>query len=456
MTTFQTINPATEQPIKQWTIMPQDEVMNIAASVADAGKSWRALSISERAPYFLKLAEVFRQNKQQYAEMMTNEMGKVIKESLAEVEKCAWLCEVLAEQAEQWLKEEIIAADEGKHLITFVPLGVIFMVMPWNYPFWQPFKVGLLPLIAGNTIVLKHAKNVTGCSMLVEDAIKKAGFPDNVFRSVIIDYATSDALIDSDLIAACSLTGSVPSGSSVASRAGKNIKKMVLELGGSDAFIVCADADLDASAKGAVAGRMGNAGQVCIGAKRIIVHKDVVDEFMEKFIQYTEELTMGDPLDPNTQIGPLVDMKALADMEAFTNDAIAKGATIATGGQRYGNKGAFYQPTILSHTNKQMNAVCQEVFGPIAPIIIVDSDDEAIAIANNSEFGLNGSVWTQDITKGEAIARKLDAGGVFINHISASHPLLPLGGIKKSGYGRELGHLAIKEFVNVKAINIYD
>ena len=292
--------------------------------------------------------------------------------------------------------------------------------------------------------------------MLVEDAIRKTGFPENVFRSVIIDYATSGALIDSDCIAACSLTGSVGSGSAVASRAGKNIKKTILELGGSDPFIVCADADLDASAKGAVAGRMGNAGQVCIGAKRIIVHKDIAHVFTKKYIQYTEALKMGDPLDSETQIGPLVDMQALEEMEAFTDDAVAKGAIIETGGTRYGNKGAFYKPTILTQTNNKMNAVSQEVFGPIAPIIVVDSDDEAIAIANSSEFGLNGSVWTKDIVKGEVIARRLDAGGIFINHISASHPLLPLGGIKKSGYGRELGHLAIKEFVNVKVINVYE
>ena len=456
MTTFQTINPATEEVIKEWQFMPLNEAMSIAKSVAEAGKAWKALSINERVPYFINLADVFRENKQKYAEMMTHEMGKVIRESLAEVEKCAWLCEVLAENAEQWLREETVDADGVNHLITFEPLGVVYMIMPWNYPFWQPIKVGLLPLIAGNTLLLKHATNVTGSSMLIEDAIKKAGFPENVFRSIIIDHASSDALIDSNHIAACSLTGSVNSGSKVASRAGQNIKKTVLELGGSDPFIVCSDADLDAAARGAVTGRMGNAGQVCIGAKRIILHKDIANEFTEKFIQYTEELKMGDPLDPETQIGPVVDMKALEDMQAFTKDAVAKGAKVETGGERFGNKGAFYKPTILTQTSKEMNVVMQEVFGPVAPIIIVASDDEAITIANSSEFGLNGSVWTKDLAKGKAIARRLEAGGVFINHISASHPLLPLGGIKKSGYGRELGHTAIKEFVNVKAINVYE
>lgn len=456
MGTFHTINPATGETIREWSYMPLEQALDIAAQVSSAGRDWKALSVTERIPYFARLAEVFRENRQQYAEMMTLEMGKVISESLKEVEKCAWLCDVLVEHAEQWLAEEPVEAGGIRHLITLEPLGIIYMIMPWNYPLWQPIKVGLLPLIAGNTLLLKHAVNVTGSSMLVEDAIRRAGFPDNVFRSIVIDHESSDSLIDNQLIAACSLTGSVGSGSYVAARAAANIKKTVLELGGSDPFIVCADADLEAAARGAVAGRMGNAGQVCIGAKRIILHRSIAEEFSEKFVRYTQALRMGDPMDPDTDIGPLVDMKALAEMEAFTRDAVSKGAKVETGGEREGSRGAFFKPTVLSSTTADMHAVSREVFGPVAPLIVVDDEQQAIATANRSEFGLNGSIWTRDLERGESIARELQAGGVFVNHISASHPLLPLGGIKKSGYGRELGQAAIREFVNIKAINIYE
>lgn len=453
---FKTINPVTGEVLAEYSIMPKEKALEIAKHVHDAGKKWKQLTIKERSSYFLKLAKVLRDNKQEYAEMMSKEMGKIIKEAIPEIEKCAWLAEVLAEKGAEWLKEEMVEAGGKKHLVTFEPLGTVYIIMPWNYPFWQPIKVGLLPLIAGNVIILKHARNVTGCSLLIEDAFRKAGFPKDVFRSVIIDHETSEALIDSEYVQACSLTGSVASGSKIASQAGKNIKKIVLELGGSDPFIVCEDADIEAAAKGAVAGRMGNCGQVCIGAKRIIVHKKIAETFTKKFAEYACKLKQGDPLDPETQIGPLVDKKALDDIKEFVKDAVSKGAKIETGGEQSGNKGAFFKPTVLSHTNKDMRIVSEEVFGPVAPVIVVENDEEAIRIANDSEFGLNASVWTKDLLKGEKIARQLDVGGVFINHISSSHPLLPLGGIKKSGFGRELSHHAIKEFVNIKPINIYE
>ncbi|MFA5106097.1 MAG: NAD-dependent succinate-semialdehyde dehydrogenase [Candidatus Micrarchaeia archaeon] len=451
-----TKNPATGEALAQYEVMGTEQALEIAKKVHAAGAGWKKTTFQQRSELFKKLAKVLRDNKREYAEMITREMGKVIRESLGEVEKCAWLAEVLADQGEKWLAEEPIPAGGKKHVITYEPLGAIYLIMPWNYPFWQPFKVALVPMYAGNTIILKHAKNVTGSSMLIEESFRKAGFPQDVFRSVVIDHATSDAIIDSQYVQAVSLTGSLASGMGVASRAGRNIKKTVLELGGSDPFIVLGDADIDKAAQAAVAGRMNNSGQVCIGAKRIIVQKSIAGEFSQKFAEKVAKLKQGDPMDPETDIGPLVDEKSLAEMESFVKDARDKGAQIITGGGRQGGKGAFYKPTIIARTSAQMRAVSEEVFGPVVPIIIVEDADEAVKIANDTMFGLGASVWTRDLAKGEEVARRLECGGVFVNHISTSHPLLPLGGIKKSGYGRELSHIGIKEFVNAKPISIYE
>ncbi|HQT45232.1 MAG TPA: aldehyde dehydrogenase family protein, partial [Candidatus Micrarchaeota archaeon] len=442
--------------LAKYRIMDTQEALGIAQKAHAACAGWKKTTFKQRSDLFKSLAKVLGENKQEYAEMITREMGKVIRESLAEVEKCAWLAETLATDGEGWLKEEQINAGGKKHVITFEPLGTVYLIMPWNYPFWQPFKVALLPMFAGNTIILKHAKNVTGSSLLIEESFIKAGFPKDVFRSVVIGHETSDALIDSMSVQAVSLTGSVASGMGVAARAGKNIKKTVLELGGSDPFIVLEGADIGKAAKAAVSGRMGNSGQVCIGAKRIIVQKSIAEEFTKEFAANVAMLRQGDPMDPETDIGPLVDDKSLADMESFVEDAMGKGARIISGGERLAGKGSFYKPTIIAHTSEGMRALKEEVFGPVVPIIIVEGADEAVGVANDTVFGLGASVWTRDLEKGEAIARRLECGGVFINHISSSHPLLPLGGIKMSGYGRELSHIGIKEFVNAKPISIYE
>jgi len=455
MKTFNTINPATEEVLNEYALMPKEEALSIIEKSHGAFNKWKNLKISERASYFKKLAQVLRDNKKEYAEMMTNEMGKPITESLSEVEKCAYLAEVLIENAEKWLADEEVNAGGKKHIITFEPLGPIYIIMPWNFPFWQAMKVGLPPLIAGNTIILKHSSNVTGSALKIEESFRKAGFPEDVFRAVIVGHDTSSAIIAHNNIKACSFTGSIASGSKVAKEAGASTKKIVLELGGSDPFIVLEDADIEAASAWAVKGRTFNAGQVCIGAKRMIVHQKIAEEFTKKFSEKMSQLAVGDPLDQKTQIGPLVNEKAVHDMEIFIKDAVEKGAKITAGGKRKNLKGYYFEPTVLSNVNESVNAACHEVFGPVAPVIIAKSDEEAIKIANSLEYGLSGSLWTKDLKKGEMLARKIDTGSVFINSISTSHPLLPIGGIKKSGFGRELSHYGIKEFVNIKAINIY-
>lgn len=452
---IKTINPATGKILAEYNIHTKIEANSIAKKVYESSLLWKQTSFSQRKKLFLQLAQVLRENKQEYAQIMTKEMGKVIKESLAEIEKCAWLAQILAEKGEEWLKEENVNAGGENHIITFEPLGTIYLIMPWNYPFWQPMKVGLLPLFAGNTILLKHAKNVTGSALLIEDAFKKAGFPEDVFRTVIIDHETSDSLIASEYIQAVSFTGSVGAGSYVASVTAKHVKKSVLELGGSDPFIVLDDADISKAAKAAVEGRMSNCGQVCIGAKRIIVHRNVADEFIKKFKEYTSELKVGNPMDLSTDIGPLVDAKAIEDMQRYLKDAKSKDAKILLHKDEQEKEGYYFTPTIVIQGTDILKMSSEEVFGPLVPIIIVENKEEAIKEANNTIFGLNASLWTKDLMKGQQLARKIESGGVFINHISESHPLLPLGGIKKSGYGRELSHMGIKEFVNVKPINIY-
>mgnify|MGYP001558577082 FL=1 len=453
---FHTINPATEEVLLEYNLMSKEEALAVAEKSNNAFNKWKNLAISERAKFFKNLAKVLRDNKQEYAEIMTKEMGKPITESLAEVEKCAYLAEVLIENAEKWLADEEANADGKKHIITFEPLGAIYIILPWNFPFWQPFKVGLPPLIAGNTIIFKHAGNVTGSALKIEEAFKKAGFPEDIFRAVIVDHETSSEIIESKYVKACSLTGSVGAGASIAQKSGANIKKIVLELGGSDPFIVLEDADIQAAAKGAVLGRTRNAGQVCIGSKRIIVHKKIAEEFTKKFSEMMEQLIVGDPMNPKTQVGPLVNEKAAQDMENFVKDAVSKGAVISAGGKKIKSKGYYFEPTVLTNVNEDMNVACNEVFGPVAPVIIAKNEEDAIKIANNSEFGLSASLWTNDLAKGERLARKLETGSVFINSISKSHALLPIGGIKKSGFGRELSHYGIREFVNVKGINIYE
>ncbi len=456
MKTFKTINPATEQVIDEYEIMPKEQVIYVAKDVNAAFRDWKQLDVSERAEHFRKLAKVLRDNKEKYAKLMTIEMGKPIKQSLAEVEKCAWTCEVYADNAAKWLEEETVQADGKLHKIVFEPLGAILSIMPWNFPFWQAFRFGIPTLIAGNTSVLKHSNQVPQCALAIEESFKLAGFPENIFRTVITNHESVAELVKSDLIQGVSLTGSTAAGSKIAELAGKNPKKVVLELGGSDPFIVLEDADVDFAAKNAVSGRTLNSGQSCIAAKRFIVIKNIADEFSKRFTGYTEKLIVDDPMKMETDVGPLVNEDGLKAIESQVQDAVMKGATILAGGIRLDRKGYFYKPTVLTNTKPNMKVVSEEVFGPVAPVIVVKNVEEAVKVANNSEYGLGASIWTKDENNGLEIARKLEVGDVFINSVVKSDPRMPFGGVKKSGIGRELSKYGLKEFVNIKGINVYE
>ena len=452
---MKSVNPATNELIKEYE---QHSSKEVSQKIEDSHKyflSWSKLSVSDRTKKLLEVARLLEEHKKEFAKLMSSEMGKPLKESFAEVEKCAWLIKELDGHAASWLEnEEIVGADGLKNYVHYEPLGPTYIIMPWNFPFWQVFKVALPPLVAGNTILLKHASNVTGSALAIEDLFNKAGLQ-GLLQTVLVSHSMSDEIIAHKKIAAVSLTGSEKAGSHVASLAAKHIKKSVLELGGSDAFIVCRDADIEAAAQGAVFGRFLNAGQVCIGAKRFLVHKDIVEEFTERFVLLTKQKKVADQLQEDTDIGPLVNEQAVNDMELFVQDAKEKGANIVLGGSRIEGDGCFFAPTIIRDVTLDMRVMTEETFGPIAPIIAFDKEEEAIEIANNTEFGLNASVWSQDLKKAEEIAKALHTGGVFINKPSASHPLIPLGGIKKSGFGRELGLLGIREFTNPKPINVY-
>lgn len=452
---FKTINPATEDVIETYETMSNAEIFDIAKSAEKAFKEWREMSVSERAPYFRKMADVLRENKREYGEIITTEMGKPIREAIGEVEKCAWLAEFYAETAEGWLKDQFVEADGEKHIVAFQPLGVILSIMPWNFPFWQALRFGVPSIIAGNVSILKHSNVVPQCAFAIEDIFRKSGFPENIFRTILSDHDSVFDLMASEIIKGISFTGSTNAGKKVAQAAGNNLKKVVMELGGSDPFIVLEDSDIEVAAKNAIIGRTMNTGQSCIASKRFIVVKDVAEEFASQFAKRMENLTVGDPMSEETDVGCLVNKAALEEIEEQVQDAVDKGATILTGGERVGNTGFFYKPTVLTDVNFQMKVVTEEVFGPVAPIIVVDNEDEAIEIANRTKFGLGGSVWTKDMERGLRIARKIEAGSVFVNSITKSDPRMPFGGVKESGFGRELSEFGLKEFVNVKGLNVY-
>ena len=452
---FKTINPATEDAIAEYEIMPKDKVLNISEKSNSAFNEWKNLDVSERAGHFRKLAQILRDNKEKYSKIMTTEMGKPVRQSLAEVEKCAWTAEVYADNAGLWLEDEIVNADGKKHFVEFRPLGTILSIMPWNFPFWQAFRFGIPTLIAGNVSILKHSNQVPQCALAIEDCFIRAGFPEYVFKAVITDHEAVANLLKSDLIKGVSLTGSTAAGSRIAEIAGRNLKKVVLELGGSDPFIVLDDSDIEFAAKNAVSGRIFNSGQSCIAAKRFIVASGIAEKFSKKFAEYTEALVVGDPMDMKTDVGPLVNKEGLMQIEVQVQDAVSHGARVLCGGQRLGRKGYFYAPTVLANTKSNMKVVTEEVFGPVAPVIVFGSEEEAIKIANNSEYGLGASIWTKDEATGLEIAKKLEVGDVFINSIVKSDPRMPFGGVKKSGIGRELSKYGLKEFVNVKGVNVY-
>jgi succinate-semialdehyde dehydrogenase/glutarate-semialdehyde dehydrogenase len=382
-------------------------------------------------------------------------MGKPIRDGRAEAEKCAWVCEYYAEQAEAFLQPEIIPTDASKSFVTFQPSGVVLAVMPWNFPFWQVFRFAAPALMAGNTGVLKHASNVPGCALAIEEVFRQAGFPDHAFRTLLIGSQHVEAVIAHPLVTAVTLTGSTPAGKAVARKAGEMIKKTVLELGGSDAYVVLEDADLDATVTACVASRLVNAGQSCIAAKRFVVVESIRTRFEEAFVTQMRTAKVGDPLDEQTQVGPLARHDLRDALHHQVQASLAKGATCLLGGVLPESKGAFYPPTVLTQVTKGMPAYDDELFGPVAAIIAVPDEPAAIRVANDSVFGLGAAVFTKDIAKGERIAAyELDAGCCFVNAFVKSDPRLPFGGIKESGYGRELSSYGIKEFVNIKTVYV--
>jgi len=451
---LKTINPATEEIINRYEIMTRERISDKVKRARNAFQDWKKDS-SKRADLLHDFANELMKGKENLARTATIEMGKIIKEARSELEKCAWVIEYYADNGQILSTDEIVNTDARKTVIKFQPIGVIGSIMPWNFPYWQALRFAAPSLVIGNTIVLKPASATTQCGIEIESAFGRAGLPEGVFQTLVGDSSIAGSLIDSD-VNAVTFTGSVPAGAKVAQRATAHVKKTVLELGGSDPFIVCEDADIEKASTGAVKGRFINCGQSCIASKRIIVVKGIAEEFIEKFVQKAEGLRVGDPLSDTTDIGPLVNANALEKIDSQVKEAVREGAEVLVGGQQTGNRGYFYKPTVLGNVNPKMSIAQVEVFGPVAPIIVADDEIEAIEIANDSEYGLGASIWTQDLDKAERFSNDLESGIVSVNNVVASDPRIPFGGVKKSGFGRELSRYGILEFVNIKSVRFYD
>ncbi|GAA4867109.1 NAD-dependent succinate-semialdehyde dehydrogenase [Saccharopolyspora cebuensis] len=445
-------NPAIGTELARFEPHTSTDVDAALDAAASAQRRWRGLPIAERVGLLRSIAAVLRAGRDEYARLITAEMGKPIAESRAEIDKCALTCEHYAEHAADHLADRPIESGAAESAVVHDPLGVVLAIMPWNYPFWQFFRFAAPALAAGNGAILKHANNVPRCALAVEDVVREAGAPEGLCRSLLLPVPAVADLIADDRIAAVTVTGSTEVGSIVAAQAAAQLKKQVLELGGSDPFIVLADADITAAADTAVAARFTNVGQSCVNAKRFLVEHAVADEFVAAFTGAAEALRVGDPTDPATRIGPM----ARADLRDALHDQVRRtvdaGAHVRTGGQPLDGPGFFYSPTVLDHVTPGMAAFTEETFGPVAAITRVADAEEALTLANRTEFGLGAALWTRDLERARVFARRIDAGAVFINGLVASDPRLPFGGIKKSGYGRELGAEGIREFVNVKTL----
>lgn len=448
---IRSVNPFTEEVMNEFMTMSPAEVLSIIARSRAAFANWRARPITERLAHVTRLAEVLRTEKRNCAELMTKEMGKPIKDAMAEVEKCATLCDYYASNAERFLLPEMVATEAKKSYVDFEPLGIVLAVEPWNFPFWQVFRAAVPSVSAGNVVVLKHASNVPMTALAIEDAFQKAGFPAGVFKTLLIDPAATIKLIDDDLVDAVALTGSNRAGEEIGAHAGRMIKSIVLELGGSDPFIVLDDADVAKAARTAANSRMVNSGQSCIAAKRFIVMESVAEEFTKHFIARLREMKIGDPMDETTDIGPVARKDIRDGLRAQLSDAKRKGAKTVELPQPL-SKGYFFAPCVVLKPTPDMQVLSDEVFGPIAPIVVVKNEDEAVAAANNTEYGLGAAIWSKDTVRAELLARRIDTGFVAINDLVRSDPRLPFGGVKKSGVGRELSHYGLMEFVNIKTV----
>jgi len=446
------VNPATGETFKSFEPFSESQVDEKLQRATDTFAAYRLTSFADRAGWLMRAAEILETEKNEFARLMTTEMGKPITGAVGEVEKCALVCRYYAETAAQHLADQIVETNASKSFVSFQPLGPVLAVMPWNFPFWQVFRFAAPALMAGNVCLLKHSSNVPQCALAIEDIFLRAGFPAGAFQTLLIGSEAVQRVLEDARVVAATLTGSEPAGRSVASIAGKQIKKTVLELGGSDPFIVMPSADLAEALSTGVKARTVNNGQSCIAAKRFIVVAEIYDEFERQFVDAMKALKVGDPLKESTEIGPLATEQILKDVDEQVKTSVAAGAVILTGGRKIDRPGNFFEPTVMVNIPAGSPASCEEIFGPVALLFRVNSIDEAIQLANNTTFGLGAAAWTGDDQERDRFIAELDAGCVFINGMVASDPRLPFGGIKASGYGRELGEFGIREFVNIKTI----
>jgi succinate-semialdehyde dehydrogenase/glutarate-semialdehyde dehydrogenase len=446
------IDPATGKTTKVYEELSDSEINDKLKRAEETFLDYRLTSFAERSEKMLAAAALLENHKKGLAEMMTTEMGKPIKAAIAEAEKCAWVCRYYAENAQDFLSDDVIDTNATLSYVHYQPLGVVLAVMPWNFPFWQVFRFAAPALMAGNVALLKHASNVPGCSVAIQGIFRDAGFPKGAFQSLLIGSDKVARVIDDERVRAVTLTGSEPAGSQVASLAGKLIKKSLLELGGSDPFIVMPSASLDSAVQAAVTARTINNGQSCIAAKRFIVAEEIAGAFERRFVEAMQSLTVGNPLDDTVQVGPLATAQILEELEIQVRQSVNQGARILTGGERFTEEGYYYPPTVLTDIPKGSPAYREELFGPVAALLRASDIDDAIHIANDTRFGLGASAWTNDSEEQTRLIEGIDAGCVFINGIVASDPRLPFGGVKHSGYGRELGVFGIREFVNIKTV----
>jgi succinate-semialdehyde dehydrogenase/glutarate-semialdehyde dehydrogenase len=449
---FQSINPATEALLAELPEDTPERVEQALYAAQAAFRQWRSVSFEERGAKLRAVAAYLRTESPRLAGLITAEMGKPIAEAEAEIEKCAWCCDFYADTAAAYLADQRVDSAASESYVVFDPLGVVLAIMPWNFPFWQVFRFAAPALMAGNAALLKHASNVPQCARAIEEAFRAGGLPSGLFQTLLLPSSRVEALIEDERVQAVTLTGSDVAGAKVAEASGRALKKTVLELGGSDPFIVLADADLDVTLGTAVNARYQNTGQSCIAAKRFIVVEPVAEAFVSRFVAAVEALRVGNPADRDTQVGPLAREDLCTGLEDQVKRSIAQGARLLTGGHRLERHGFYYAPTVLTDVHPGMPAFDEETFGPVAAVVLARDTDEAIALANQTPYGLGASLWTRDLAAAKRLARRVEAGLVFINGLVASDPRLPFGGIKRSGYGRELAEFGIREFVNIKTV----
>lgn len=451
--TFRAINPATGALVAEYPATPAAEARKAVRTAHAAHLNWRRAPFADRARVLQEAARILRTEAPRLARLMTEEMGKPVTGGVSEAEKCAWVCDYYAEHAERFLAPEEVATDASRSFVAFEPLGVVLAIMPWNFPFWQVFRFAAPALMAGNAGLLKHASNVPGCALAIEDIFRRAGLPDGLFRTLLVDSKAAAGLIRQRLVRAVTLTGSTAAGRAVGRTAGSKLKKCVLELGGSDPYLILEDADLDLAAAACATSRLINTGQSCIAAKRFVVVESVRQQFERRLVEQMQAAVMGDPTDPATVVGPMARVDLRDELHGQVTRSIARGARCLLGGKVPGGPGAYYPPTVLTEVAKGMPAYDEELFGPVAAIIPVRNEKAAVRVANDTVFGLGAAVFTRDVARGTRIAtHELEAGSCFVNGFVKSDPRLPFGGIRESGYGRELSSYGIREFVNVKTV----